>query len=415
MVANDPTLCVVWQDARAGTWNVFARASADFGATWPAGEALVDGGFPGFNNAFAPAACGSGTNVYVAWSDDRNGLTDVYFTRSTDGGFTWVRPDVRLDTNAAGAAASGSVDVACQGNDVFVVWQDIRNGWPDVYFNRSADGGVTWLAQDVRMDTDVPGAALSLQPRVAVALPYVYVVWSDLRNGMPDVYLRRSGDGGATWTPADVRLDTDAAGAAQSANPSVVASGPAACVAWEDGRAGAPDVRLSSTGDGGLTWSAADVRLDTDVAGAAGSWRPVLWASGTTFVAAWEDQRAGLGDVRASRSTDGGATWLAADLRLDTDAAGAALSTSVTITGSGTNVYVAWQDTRAGGFDVRFNASVDGGASWMSSDVRLDTDAPGATPSGPPVLGASGAKVRAAWDDARTVGPIDIRYISSDP
>jgi hypothetical protein len=307
------------------------------------------------------------------------------------------------------------VDIACSGNDVYVVWQDFRNGWPDVYLNRSADGGVTWLAQDVRMDTDALGAAMSLAPRVAVAPPYVYVVWTDLRNGLADVYLRRSGDGGATWTAADARVDTDAPGAGSSSNPVVTAVGSLAYVAWEDQRSGAPAIRLSRTADGGVTWLGTDLRLDTDVPGATASWRPVLYATANTVVAAWEDYRPGTGDVRSNRSTDGGLTWLGSDVRLATDVAGAALSTGIVIAGSGQNVFVAWQDLRNGAaYDVYLNASLDGGATWRTSDVRLDTDAAGANSSNVPQVAASGQRVRVVWEDQRN-GPAEILFTQSDP
>jgi hypothetical protein len=143
----------------------------------------------------------------------------------------------------------------------------------------------------------------------------------------------------------------------------------------------------------------------------------VLYATGSTVVAAWEDQRSGggWGDVRMNRSTDGGATWLTSDVRLDTDAPGSALSTSITIAGSGANVFVAWQDRRDGVFfDVRLNGSLDGGATWMASDVRLDTDEAGVSQSGPPQIVATGQKVRAVWDDARS-GLADVYFTRSDP
>jgi hypothetical protein len=35
-----------------------------------------------------------------------------------------------------------------------VTWRDTRNGRDDIYFNRSPDGGATWLIADVRLDTD---------------------------------------------------------------------------------------------------------------------------------------------------------------------------------------------------------------------------------------------------------------------
>jgi hypothetical protein len=141
---------------------------------------------------------------------------------------------------------------------------------------------------------------------------------------------------------------------------------------------------------------------------------PAIRVWGTNVVVAWDDRRDGAGDVRMNRSTDSGATWLLADVRLDTDAAGAAPSSNAVVAGSGDVVFVGWIDQRGGIHDVYLNASLDAGATWMASDVRLDTDVPSAGFSNALALGASGQKLRAIWEDARG-SPSEIRFTLSDP
>ena len=91
--------------------------------------------------------------------------------------------------------------IAADGQSVYVIWEDFRNGtFPmvsDIYFNRSLDGGTTWLPTDVRLNVGVaPGATLALDHDIAVSGSVVYVVWEDQRNGSNgqgrDVYLNRS-------------------------------------------------------------------------------------------------------------------------------------------------------------------------------------------------------------------------------
>ncbi len=187
--------------------------------------------------------------------------------------------------------------------------------------------------------------------------------------------------------------------------------GASACAVWEDRRNGLGDVRTSHTTDGGVTWSAADVRLDTDAAGAAGSSVPVIHRSGAVVRVAWIDTRDGLGDVRFRRSTDGGATWLGSDVRLDGGTAGAAASNGVVMTGNATDLFVAWADDRDGAPDVRLTGSVDGGATW-SPDVRLDTDAAGASGSTAPTIACANRRVYGAWADDRA-GAADIHFNTS--
>src|SRR5262245_36422021 len=116
-------------------------------------------------------------------------------------------PDVRLDTDAAGSAPSSEPQVAASGSMVFAVWLDQRGTGPKVYFNRSLDGGASWLRPDKRLD-HAPGGTPCSAAHIAAAGASVYVLWTDPRNGREDLFFQRSLDGGTTWLPADVRPGT---------------------------------------------------------------------------------------------------------------------------------------------------------------------------------------------------------------
>ena len=117
-----------------------------------------------------PKIAASGREVYLRWEDGRNGNSDIYLNRSLDAGSTRLPLNVRLDTGSApGAAYSSRPRVATAGGAFMVVWEDGRNGWPDIYENRSLDAGSTWLATDVRLDTgDAPGTSSSGPAALAV-------------------------------------------------------------------------------------------------------------------------------------------------------------------------------------------------------------------------------------------------------
>jgi hypothetical protein len=351
------------------------------------------------------SAC-DGPNVYVVWQDARNGAYDVFFNRSLDGGATWLAADVRLDTDAPGAAASFVPRVAVAGANVYVVWADARNGALDVFCNRSVDQGATWLAADLRLDKDQPGAAVSSMPQVAASGANVVVAWADQRNGANfDVYSNHSIDAGATWSNADARVDTDPPANGSSDNVRVACEGQDAYVVWEDRRSGKSDVRFNRSADAGALWGAGDVRLDTDSAGVADSLLPRIAAVGSTVAVVWHDFRNGAPDVYANRSPDGGVSWLAADVRLDSGVPGSASSTGVALAMDGQKVYVAWEDVRDGAPEIWFNRSLDGGATWFSSDVRVDTGPGGTGPATMPAVAAGDGNVYVAWFDQKTVFP----------
>jgi hypothetical protein len=406
---------VVWQEHRGGPPQVFFNRSTDGGASWLANDVRVNRNvlLP-WSASTSPRVASVGQTVYVVWDDTRNaGGQDVFFNVSTDGGSSWLAADVRLNTNAPGATRSFLPRIAAQGQDVYVVWEDDRNGPHDVYFNRSTDGGATWLAADVRLDTDFPGAAPSLEPRIAASGSTVHVVWGDFRVAAGDVRYNRSTDGGATWLAADARLDTDLPGAYHSLHPAISADGSHVRVVWEEYRNGAADVYANASSDGGATWFAQDRRVDAGAPGSAASVAPVVTGSGADVRVAWLDDRDGLFDVRFARSTDGGASW-STDVRLSSAPAGTAVSMTPDLASDQGYVYAVWSDGRSGASDVRLNASSDGGATWLASDVRIDTDTAGAAGSLAPRVVCAGRSVRVVWGDRRN-GLDDVFFNRSDP
>ena len=72
----------------------------------------------------------------------------------------------------------------------------------------------------------------------------------------------------------------------------------------------------------------------------------------------WLDDRSGNNDVYFRSSTNGGATWQTSDVRLDTaTTAGAFNSDEAKICCDGARVYVVWQDDRNGDWDIFFTTN----------------------------------------------------------
>ncbi len=404
IAASGASVYVVWADGRhdfsasADPRDIFFNGSNDAGNSWRAANVRLNTDVPGSAARANPVLAADGAAVYVAWGDDRHGARSIYFNRSLDGGATWLAKDVRLDA-AAGSSGSSGVQLAAAGNTVFVTWSDRRNGQPDVFFNRSTDGGTTWLAQDVRLDTDAPGASGSGAPSLAVSGASVYVIWRDQRSGGDDVYFNASHDGGLQWRASDARISALPAGANVQTGPRIAAVGQSVYAVWTDYRSGLSDVYLNRSLDGGVTWLATESRLDTDPLGSAGSIEPQIAASGASVYVTWEDWRRGVtsADVRFNRSLDAGSTWLAQDVRLD---AGVRWSKFPKIAASGSSVAVTWYGSGNNGRDIYCNDSSDAGSSWRSAPLKVDR-APTGTSSFYPDIAASGDGVFITWLDFR--------------
>ncbi len=412
-IARDAdSVSVVWSDTRTVTSSIYLRHSFDGGVSWPLSDVRVDHKPAPGSDSTRPRLAVVGDLVFVVWEDFRNGRSDIYFNRSVDGGSTWLDVDRRLDTDFPGESSSVTPVIATDGLHVVVAWSDERDLRADLYTNRSRDGGVTWEPTDVRIDTDAAGASASVAPEIALSGVSVVVVWADGRVQFTDIRMNRSDDFGASWLAFDRRLDSDAEGVSPSSNPRIAAEGSSFVVVFEDGRSGSSDIRFNRSLDGGQSWLNHDVRLDTDVPGFGASIAPAIAIAFGSVYVAWQDGRNGLLDVRFNRSNDAGASWLSTDRRLDEGIAGTAPSQAVDVCASGNNVFVAWQDGRIGLADIYVQASIDRGTTFMPHERRVDTDAAGVGASVFPRIACFGASVSIVWQDERD-GAADIRFSRS--
>jgi hypothetical protein len=172
--------------------------------------------------------------VYLAWTDWRDGSnTHVYFARSVDAGRTFG-PNVRVDlTRGSGPSLaiddSGTVHISFSNRN--------PSGGYFTYYTKSTDGGQSFLPP-VRACDSLHHSQLAA-PSVAVSRSgrYVYVVrseaWIDsYPPSTSQIKLSRSTDGGTTFLTPDVRVYPDTS--ADMYNPSVaVFNDSIVLVAWD--------------------------------------------------------------------------------------------------------------------------------------------------------------------------------------
>jgi hypothetical protein len=156
--------------------------------------------------------------IYVVFEDD-SGLpvrADVKFQKSTDGGRTWLPTDL-LIRRGERSASNPDITTDSDGN-VFVVYlardsMDI----PRVWCVRSIDGGATW-SEPARVD-DESGGGIGLIRIVADTAGNLFVAWNQFPDGLSHVFTSVSTDQGATWSP-QVCVDNDTL-TNESSNPEV--------------------------------------------------------------------------------------------------------------------------------------------------------------------------------------------------
>ncbi|MFN8178202.1 MAG: sialidase family protein [bacterium] len=312
---------------------------------------------------------------------------------------------------AALAGTSAAPVLAVTADGAFLLaWEQRADGESDIVFRRREPGTRGWVEPARRLDTDAPGAARSIEPRIAAGPGgLVLVAWQDARTGTDQIRLNRSTDGGRSWWKDDVapgapREAADSARVGPATLPFVAVDGTGrAYLAWEDRRDGWRDVYLARSLDAGATWQT-PVRADSDPPGRGISYHPQIlaWDDGTMLVC-WWDERDGRADVYVRRSTDAGASWTGPEVRIDPGEAGRTASHEVRLERHGDSVAISWQE----GFDPAspsylVRTSPDRGATW--DDVRpLAARAPAAARA----TAANGESLHAWVDDG---GKLRVRH-----
>lgn len=279
---------VVWEDDRDQETKVYYKHSSDNGTIWGPDVRITD-------NAGAqgiPSVAVAAGVVYVAWVDfGMMGNSEIWCGRSTDAGTTWE--DACQLSYASGYSVHPSIAVS--GSNVHVAWHDSRYGWwnNEIYYNRSTDGGVTWgVETQLTQDT-----TFSNLPSIAVSGSDVYITWEEMRDGNFEMYYKRSTNNGETWG-TDTRLTSDPG---DSHGPSLAASDGNLHLVWQENRDGNDEVYYKRSTDHGTSWDA-DVRLTDDMSI---SGFPSIAVSGPVLHVIWYDERDGNSEVYYKRNPAG--------------------------------------------------------------------------------------------------------------
>jgi len=274
---------VVWRDDQHGPGEIYYRRSSDAGLTWGPAERLTQD----TGASTSPSVAAVDGLIHLVWSDDRDGHSALFYKCSRDSGITW-EADRKLST---GSLAALFPAVSATASRVNVVW---TAGW-EIFHVCSQDTGHTWGSEQ-RLTVD---PAVSWFPSVAVSDTIVHVLWHDQRDGYIDVFYTRSVDGGASWQ-GEINLT---ANSANSNIPCLAAADSMVHIAWYDNRDGNYEIYYKRSCDHGMTWQD-DIRLTQE---AAVSKAPCCAVSGTRVHVVWTDFRDGNWEIYYTQDPTGNA------------------------------------------------------------------------------------------------------------
>ena len=263
---------VVWQDARDENFEIyFTRLNSSVQKLMWDVRITSNPALSGF-----PSIVWTGTEFGVAWEDNRDGNSEIYFARISTAGLK-LGEEVRI---TASEGSSGSPSLAWNGTEFGLAWSDDRTGVSEIYFARINSSGVK-QGEDVRVTETAQYSGL---PSLAWTGTEYGVAWMDgpYSGGSYIYFARLSPEGVKQGT--DVQLTN---GSRSISGPSLAWAGTEYGLAWSEGAYQQQEIyfaRVSSSG----------VKQGASLSLTSNSWDsrdPSLVWTGSQYGLAWEDGR----------------------------------------------------------------------------------------------------------------------------
>jgi hypothetical protein len=183
---------------------VLYTGSIDGGATFsePTEVATLDGLALGMRRGPRIAISEHSIVISAIGSVGEDGDGNLYAWHSTDDGATWQGP--RKVNDVATSAREGlHAMAASQNGEFYCVWLDLRNKGTQIFCSRSNDGGQTWSKNRMVYESPDGTVCECCHPSVAVdASGRVCVMWRNFVGGNRDMYIATSSDEAESFAPA---------------------------------------------------------------------------------------------------------------------------------------------------------------------------------------------------------------------
>jgi hypothetical protein len=250
-IVVDPmsNISVVWVDLHGGSVIYYGR-SVDDGGTFLSKVKVDDAGVPSQRSSPAVAVNDTGS-IFIVWSDERGGVSRIYFSKSDDNGSTF---SANVNVSALGSIVQSEPDIAIANNTIYVVWAEDTNGtvqaYPNIFMSRSLDWGQTFRPP-VRIDSTGSSPSVQAFPSIAARNNSVFIIWHDSRSDFVlDIYGSYSSDSGESFGQ-NIKVSDGKSETRQSMCDAAIMPDGSPCAVWHDGRSEDLDVRFAKSIDGG--------------------------------------------------------------------------------------------------------------------------------------------------------------------
>jgi hypothetical protein len=182
---------IAWSESLNPGYEIYYKRSDDGGETWTTNLKLTGG--VNLPLPWPQTMSVSGNNIHIAYPMQVIASDwDIFYRHSTNGGVTWLS-ESRITYILR---PSTSPSIFSDGSLVHLAWVDLRNYEAGIYYTRSSDGGFTWMP-DSKISNDTAGLD---NPSITASSSGVHVAWNDNRDGNSEIYYKNNPTGNGNFS-----------------------------------------------------------------------------------------------------------------------------------------------------------------------------------------------------------------------
>jgi hypothetical protein len=380
---------IVWNSS-TGNSDVYAqRLNVNGSHSWAADVHVSSNA--GTTEGAPDVAIDNDDNLIIAWEDNRSGHYDIYAQRlGANGNRLWVADQqINLEN---GPAYDPMLAMSTSGN-ITAIWRDLRNGNADIYAQRLDISGHHLWATDICVES-TNGTADQTEPAIAVdSNGNSIVMWNDSRNGHPDIYAQRFDSNGNQLWSSDVRINSDGEVTLYSSPALAIDSDGNVIAAWDAAHPGGPDIyaqRLDANGN--RLWTTS-VKIASNL-----GWLDSMVKDGNGNVVLTWTGSGSLNGIYAQKMNSKGERLWAEDIRVNLDTSTVLRYSSAVAIDGNDNAIIVWQDFRDGNYGEIYAQKLDANGNHLwPFDVRVSLDSVAKSKYDPAIAVDSNDNSVVAW------------------
>jgi len=196
-VDDEKNVCIAWLDARNGNYDIYFSHGIKDNGIWQFSKNARVNDDPTNASQYTPSIAFENGSAYIAWYDDRNKDFDIFFSTGRLENNSW-----KFDKNIRINDDTGNRDqmhpaLAVGNGEIFVVWEDERDGASNIYFSKGSwkQEGFEFI-KNIKVN-DIKGK--HYDPQIGISLDNIYVVWQSEVNDSGDIYFSHGKYNGKNW------------------------------------------------------------------------------------------------------------------------------------------------------------------------------------------------------------------------